>query len=402
MDTSDAQKSLKKVTRDASSLNPTAILSLFEIDITDLLKNNERSLFIEGDGGSAYRNPSTGKTILRFHNNIKLFRSSIFFNSQEYLAAPIQIDGYEISAKGSPPTPKMSITIDPEGLTQEMQNRIVFIKTAIRDLDDLVGSKVTRIRTFTKYIDNSNFYDADGNLLTNILNPPQGFDPDPNAQFPPDIYFVDRKSAETKNVMELELASPFDTQDLKLPARVVNDFNCPWTYRGEGCCYEWNQQKNATDSIYDKPDNVSHENSNLDCKSTPNPTPKVASNPNGAAPPVATHNNELIKTILNVDAISVDYENGVAEEWNSNTVYPKGHVARIKVKGVNYYFVSKGQIEGVDNKGKIPPNDNFWVADQCSKTVEGCRIRWANNPELGELSGPLPFGGFPTSRRAID
>ena len=145
MDTSDAQKSLKKITRDASSLNPTAILSLFEIDITDLLKNNERSLFIEGDGGSAYRNPSTGKTILRFHNNIKLFRSSIFFNSQEYLAAPIQIDGYEISAKGSPPRPKMSITIDPEGLSQEMQNRIVFIKTAIRDLDDLVGSKVTAV-----------------------------------------------------------------------------------------------------------------------------------------------------------------------------------------------------------------------------------------------------------------
>ena len=51
----------------------------------------------------------------------------------------------------------MSISIDPEGLSQETQNRVIFIKTAIRDLDDLVGSKVTRIRTFVKYIDSENF-----------------------------------------------------------------------------------------------------------------------------------------------------------------------------------------------------------------------------------------------------
>ena len=401
MDTSDAQKSLKKVTRDASSLNPTAILSLFEIDITDLLKNNERSLLIEGSGGSAYT--TNGKTILRFHNNIKLFRSSIFFNSQEYFAAPIEITGYEISAKGSPPRPKMSISIDPEGLHQELKDRIIFIKTAIRDLDDLVGSKVTRLRTFTKYIDNSNFYDANGDLLTNIVNPPQGFDPDPNAQFPPDVYFVDRKSAETVNVMELELASPFDTQDLKLPARVVNDFNCPWTYRGEGCCYEWDQQKNSADSIYGKSDdtNNTHENSNSDCLTTPNPAPNIGNNPNGAAPPVATYNNELITSIIG-QSTNNDWIDGVAEEWNSNAVYPKVHVTRVKVKGVNYYFVSKGKINGEDNKGNVPPNDTYWVADQCSKTIDGCRLRCKNNPELGTISGPLPFGGFPTSRRAVD
>ena len=397
MDTSDAQKSLKKVTRDASSLSPTSILSLFEIDITDLLKNNQRSLFIEGSGGSAYT--TDGKTVLRFHNNIKLFRSSIFFNSQEYFAAPIQITGYEISAKGSPPRPKMSVTTDPEGLPQEVKNRITFIKTAIRDLDDLVGSKVTRIRTFTKYIDNSNFYDADGNLLSSIVNPPEGFDPDPNAQFPPDIYFVDRKSAETVNVLELELASPFDTQDLKLPARVVNDFNCPWTYRGEGCCYEWSQQNNSADSIYGKSNDSTHthENSNLDCKTTPNPIPNGNEpNLNGAAPPVATHTNELISTILGQN-VEFNITNG-QDEWNPNTTYSKGQSIRVKIKGVNYYFVSKTN----GNKGNIPPNNDHWVADQCSKTLDGCRLRWRNNPELGILDGPLPFGGFPTSRRAID
>ena len=104
MEISEAKNSLKKVTRDASSLNPTAIISLFEIDITDLLKNNERTLFLEGSGSSAYT--TEGKTVLRFHNNIKLFQSSIRYNGKVYFAAPIQITGYEVNAKGSPPRPK--------------------------------------------------------------------------------------------------------------------------------------------------------------------------------------------------------------------------------------------------------------------------------------------------------
>ena len=394
MDTSDAQNSLKKVTRDASSLAPTALLSLFEIDITDLLKNNERKIYLENSGAFAYT--EGGKTILRFHNNIKLFRSPIVYNSKTYFAAPVQITGYEVSAKGSPPRPKMSISIDPNGLPKEVEDRITFLKTIVRDLDVLVGSKITRLRTFVKYIDKENFYKKDDNgnvtddLLTNISTPPKDFDPDPNAQFPPDIYFVDRKSAETVNVLELELASPFDTQNLKLPGRIVNDFTCPWTYRGEGCCYEWTHHKNSPLSIYEKYDEVNHENSNLDCKSTPD----------GAAPPVANHNDEKISDLLDGTDVQFNTANGI-DEWNVNTVYPKGASVRILIKGVNYYFVSKGQVNGEDNVGKIPPSDTYWIADQCSKTIEGCRLRWKNNPELGEISGPIPFGGFPTSRRAV-
>ena len=391
MNTNDAQNSLKKVSLESASLSPSAIVSLFEIDITDLLKNNERNLYIEGQGKNAYQD--NGKHILRFHNNIKLFRSSVFFDGKEYYAAPIDVDGYEISAKGTAPKPKLSIAISPEGLPQETANRITYLKLAMRDLDDLVGAKVTRVRTFAKYLDSSNFYDANGALISNILTPPADFDPDPNAQFPPDIYFVDRKSSESKGQLELELASPFDTQGLKLPGRVVNDSSCPWTYRGEGCCYEWTQQKDAPDSVYLKPNELNHENSNSDCKDTLHGT-------NSAAPPVATYNNETITSIIGVD-VQYNIDNG-QDEWNSNTSYGKGVSVRVKVKGVNYYFVSK--IAG--NKGNPPPQDAYWVADQCSKTIDGCRLRWKNNPEIGSAnaasaSGPLPFGGFPTSRRAV-
>ena len=133
---------------------------MFDIDITDLIKTNQRKVY---SGASYARN---GKHILRFHNNIKLVRSSIFFGFEtvnnkktdvEYFAAPIEAAGFEVSAKGSPPRPKLSIAIDPDGLDQETANRIIYLKQALRDLNDLVGAKVTRTRTFARYINESNF-----------------------------------------------------------------------------------------------------------------------------------------------------------------------------------------------------------------------------------------------------
>lgn len=387
MNTGEARNSVKKVAQESSSLNPSALVTLFEIDITDLIKSGQRKVYTN----ASYTRD--GKSILRFHNNIKLVRSSIWFDGEEYYAAPVESSGYEISSKGSPPKPKLSVAIDPEGLPQEASDRVTYLKMAIRDLDDLVGAKVTRIRTFAKYLDSKNFYDTNGDLISNTLLPPKDFDPDPNAQLPKDVFYVDRKASETKNSLELELASPFDTQDLKLPGRTVAEFNCPWAYRGEGCCYEWKQCKNAADSIYLKSDNQ-HVNTHNDCKSTNH------GSGNGAAPPVANHKNERIRELIGVP---VNYTaNSPPPEWSVGATYNKGDITRINLKGINYYFVSKTN----GNVSNPPPNDDYWVADQCSKTIEGCKLRWSpnTNPEVpaSALGGPLPFGGFPTSRKAVD
>ena len=79
---------------------------------------------------------------------------------------------------------------------------------------------------------------------------------------------------------------------------------------------------------------------------------------------MATYNNEVINIAIDGEVL-FNVTNG-QDEWNSNTTYNKGDSIRVKIKGVNYYFVSK--VNG--NSGKAPPNENFWVADQCSKTIE--------------------------------
>jgi phage-related protein len=381
METGTAQTSIKKVASTAAELEPSALVILYEIDISDLIARSERRVYSDIDES----------TRLRFHNNLKLIQSSIFWNGKEYWPAPINADGFETSAKGSPPTPKMSITINLEGLRDDVADKIKYLKYAIRDLDSLCGAKVTRYRTFAKYLDCKNFYtdcknpngtvnEIDGTgttLISNTTPAPEGFDPDPNAFFPPDIYYIDRKSGENKTTVEFELASPFDMQDLKLPARIVTENSCVWTYRGEGCCYEYTAEKQAGIGEI-------HYNENGNCKATNQARPS-----NNTAPPVATNKNEKITDLLDENggfSLQLPANQGVPALWDKDTTYSGGDVARVKIKGVNYYFVSKAN----NNKGHPPPNTQYWYADQCSKSMQGCRMRWRQ---------PLPIGAFPTSRR---
>ena len=167
------------------------------------------------------------------------------------------------------------------------------------------------------------------------------------------------------------MASPFDLQDIKLPGRIVTENACVWTYRGEGCCYEYNSLKKT--SIGE-----AHHNNNSNCKATPN----------GNAPPIATNKNEKF-TSLNESARGANkYVPGGL--WNRDAEYRQGDYIRVEVKGVNYYFVSKTGTASSPQKGNPPPNQTHWLADECSKTMAGCRLRW---------SEPLPIGAFPTSRR---
>ena len=75
--------------------------------------------------------------------------------------------------------------------------------------NDLTGATVTRIRTLAKFLDAVNF--AGG------VNP-YGT-PDPNAEFPQEIYSIDRKASETRDAVSFELAAPIDLAGVRAPKR---------------------------------------------------------------------------------------------------------------------------------------------------------------------------------------
>ena len=316
-------------------LTPSTLLTLWEIDA---------SVLLDDVGIKSYDYDA----VFRFHNSVKLTNTSIKWREKDYIAVPIQVEGFEYSGKGSPPTPKLSLAVNEEGIPA-----LALLKSTLRQLDDLTGVKVTRRRVFAKYIDNENF----PQLTQEDSSPKQEtgqFTPDPNMQFDVDVFYIDRKSMENKSMIEFELGALTDVEGTQLPGRICNSKRCPWSYRAHGCLWEY--QANRVSFIH----------------GTTSVMPKEA-------PPVANSKGELITNILG-PGVKIE----VQGEYSRNKTYNKGWAVYIQKDGIKYYFVALAN--GVTAP---PPNPLFWVEDLCDKLINGCRLRHGT---VGD--GSLPIGSF--------
>lgn len=176
---------------DLQSLEPGTLVSLYELDNTAL------------PGGS----------ILRFHAGVGQKHADVYWQGWAYQPWPIEVEGFEWRGQGSLPTPTMKVA-NVNGL----------IAAAAREMDDLIGAKLTRIRTFARYLDAVNF--DNGNPTA-----------DPNAELTRDVFYVNRKVNENKLYVEFELASALSVFGVKLPRRQVIANTCLWDYRGPDCGY---------------------------------------------------------------------------------------------------------------------------------------------------------------------
>jgi len=159
------------------SINPSAIIELFTLQLSTSLHGSN--------------------DIFRFHAGSSLnANGEIVWDGDSYLRFPIQL-----------PRPKMTVSnagvIPGSGII----SAILLSVNETTAGNDLTGATVTRIRTLAKFIDAVNFADN-----TNATA-------DPNAEFPREVYGVDRKSAENREVVEFELAAPTDLVGIRIPGR---------------------------------------------------------------------------------------------------------------------------------------------------------------------------------------
>lgn len=344
MDKSQAITSIKGVWGESFSLEPSSLLTLFEISIADI--GIARGKISVGEANSDF------DVTFRFHNSIKLTNSSIYWNKKEYIACPIMAEGFEITSRGTLPTPKLSITVSDDNIPQ-----LTILKDRINQLGDLVGAKVTRIRTFAKFLDAENFF---GTVA------PEGFAPDPNSELPRDVFYIDSKN-EDKNTVQYQLASILDLEGVKTPGRLVTSNSCTHTYRGQGCFYEFNSRRNV------------NEHGEIGDSILPE-----------EAPPIMTQFNEYISDILSGIAIT-DFG-----EFNSNRTYNSGNYVFIEHNDIKYYFVANGVDINIP-----PPNLNYWIPDLCSKQIVGCEPRYAvgGAAKGNVILGNLPIATFPSVNR---
>jgi len=179
------------ISSDIQTLTPGKLVNLFELDTTDI-----------------------GGDILRWANHTNQLGNSIVWNGNAYSPLPIEATGFEKNSKGALPRPKVRVG-----------NVTGLVGAVARSLNDLVGAKLIRRRTFSKYLDPINF--------------PGGVNPeaDPNCAFSDEVWFVDRKSAEHGLFVEFELAAAFDVRGKKIPGRQCIQNVCTWGYRSAECGY---------------------------------------------------------------------------------------------------------------------------------------------------------------------
>lgn len=169
----------------AQELDPGALISLFTLDCTDLMREID---------------PEAQITVFRWTPSSDM-HAAVMFGGQAYQPFPVQVEGFEYSGKGPLPTPKLTVT-----------NVSNLVGSLLSTYTDLVGAKLTRIRTFDRYLDGR----------------PGA---DPTAKTPEEVFIVNQKTQHTPILIEWELRSILDHEGIMLPRRQALRDNCLWQYR---------------------------------------------------------------------------------------------------------------------------------------------------------------------------
>lgn len=193
----------ESIASEIQKLSPSALIELFELDLTDL-----------------------GGDISRFHAGTNELSQDVIWQGDTYVKYPIQAEGFDFSSNGQIPRPKMRVS-----------NVFGSITSLLLFYDDMLGAKVTRKRTLAKYLDAVNF--------TGGVNP----DADDTAEFSSDIFYIDRKVSENPDAVEFELAAAIDLQGIQIPRRQVIQNVCSWKYRGAECGYVGTNYFDTSDNV---------------------------------------------------------------------------------------------------------------------------------------------------------
>ena len=177
-----------------AKLNPSAIIELFELHLDNTLHGST--------------------DVYRFHAGANAdVDGNVVFNGNTYTRIPVKADGFEFTNTGTLPRPTLTIS----NLDGTMTTLLLLVNATTAG-NDLGGAEVRRIRTLKKFLDGESTAD-------------------PNAKFPDERWYVDRKANESRDSVTFELASKFDLAGQKLPKRQVVANVCQWVYRSSECSY---------------------------------------------------------------------------------------------------------------------------------------------------------------------
>jgi len=172
------------------SLSPSALVDMFVIDLA-----------------------IQGGPVLHFHAGVNELNQDIVWQGQSYTRYPVEFKGAAKRGTGTLPRPTITAS-----------NIQGVLGSTARQYNDFAGCKLTRKRTFARFLDAVNF--PNGNPTA-----------DPNQYLPDEVYFFDRKASEDPIQISFELCAATDLVGVRLPRRQFIQNCCTWVYRGADCGY---------------------------------------------------------------------------------------------------------------------------------------------------------------------
>jgi lambda family phage minor tail protein L len=341
-------------------LEPTALLELFTIYYD-------------------YQNDSQAQ--IHLHGGTNGIQQKIIFNGQTYLPMPLESEGFEILGEQRLPRPKLRVS-----------NAGLYVSSLLRKYNNLNGAKVVRTRTFARFLDDANFPNKKNPFGT----------ANPNAKMPDDKYFISRKVSENKMMVEFELVSSLELENVEIPARRIAARYCPFIYRGYGCRYGYNRTgeyqdrpvATVNDKMFVTGNSVDGYNYHGDIFKDTQGNPKLL-NSEASSINAAFTAKGLWSGGLNAGGSNITYATGDYVFTYSNRVLSgQGLTANYYQQHPVYYVCRSGHTAALtDHPNKRP---DLWVKDACSKKLFGCKLRFAND-DWGGINNnkTLPYGGFP-------
>ena len=194
-------------TSELQSLNPSSLIELFTLQLVE---------------GTHYAtgNPDSVPTIFRFHAGTSMnSNANIIWQGDTYQMFPIEAQGFEFSGRGQIPRPQLIMSnlggISRSGAVLSVTDLLIIVNLTTPH-NDLLGATVTRLLVLASSLDNANFSSGSNPFGTANSN-----------ELPQEIYVIDRKMSESRNIVQFELTAANDTQNKRVPARQVTRAEFP-------------------------------------------------------------------------------------------------------------------------------------------------------------------------------
>ena len=187
-----------------NKINPSSIIELFELELTV-------------GTHIAAGNPQSLPTVYRFHAGANLNNfGEVIFQSNSYQRVAVEVQGFEKKSTGTISRPTITFS-NLGGFVQNPTSGTVitmsdFLNSVnqVTPHNDLIGAKLTRKMPLASALDNSNFSSG-----SNPFGTPS------SDRLRDEIFVIDRKAVENRQVVQFELTAANDLENREIPQRVV-------------------------------------------------------------------------------------------------------------------------------------------------------------------------------------